>query len=119
MNQNRYRFLTILNIVLFLALVLGTLVLVDQDNNKDLPVTDITESYGCGRLDIYNDNKVELDDFAAFVKFYSKECNLLPAPDFYPTCGFKDANENGNIDLFDFAWFASLYYKDKCELYNN
>ncbi|MCA9381322.1 hypothetical protein KC678_03585 [Candidatus Dojkabacteria bacterium] len=119
MNQNRYRFLTLLNIVLFIALVLGTVVLIDLGNNKnDLPVSDTFDSFGCGRLDINNNNKIELDDFAAFAKAYNDECSVAPLPTSYPSCGFKDADKSGKVDLPDFAWFANLYYNETCTLLN-
>lgn len=90
--------------------------LVNQSDDKDIPVTDQTESFGCGRMDVKNNNILELDDFAAFAKSYGDECNLIPLPESYPNCGFKDADEDGIVNLKDFAWFSTLYFEKRCSI---
>lgn len=61
----------------------------------------------CGNIDVNNDKKLDIIDFAAFAKLWGKSCS-----DTAPTtgCRGKDTNNNKKIDLPDFASLAKRWW---------
>ncbi|MBD3280913.1 hypothetical protein GF389_05330 [Candidatus Dojkabacteria bacterium] len=73
----------------------------------------------CGPMDKNSDGKLNIVDFASFVKVYLKRCEInqeLSASAKKEVCGFQDVNSDGVVNLVDFSSFVKRYGKDSCDL---
>jgi len=84
----------------------------DIINSSETNTNLSSSSIVCGPLDIDNDNKLSLVDFASFSKTYGSSCSDKFS--LSNGCGGVDTNNDGKVNLVDLLKFAKYYNLPSC-----